>query len=258
MKLLLLVQNETDVAHLEGAARAILNSSITGLWIVFSPAITVNAFEASTKLDAEIQQLRQAEQQAATRTDYEAAKGYKVQREGKELDRAKVLRDAWKSASPEDRKSKSQAAFKPLIDLLQPKGLNIQITAHPDHYDREQWIAMLNSMTGIWFKPFTPGSFVVAWPESVETSIKQLEMKEHTLNRLPVVPATGKPIAPVGNDGEPINPRRKQLEDMHGMKRRSLANSFGIDLQGKEVPQLIDEILAAEAKGKPEPALAEY
>lgn len=171
MKLLLLVQNESDVTHLDAAAKAILNSAIKGVWVVFSPAITVNASEAAKKLDGEIEQLRVAEQQAATRTDYEAAKGYKVQREGKELDRQKVLRDAWKTTPEEERKTRARTAFAPFIAQLQPNGINVKITGHSDHYEREQWVALLNSLSGVWFKEFTIGGFIVGWPESVGASL---------------------------------------------------------------------------------------
>ncbi len=63
-KLLLLVQTEADVQHLGAASQAILNSSITGVWVVFSPAVTVNASEAAAKLDIEIDTLKLAEKAA--------------------------------------------------------------------------------------------------------------------------------------------------------------------------------------------------
>lgn len=267
-KLLLLVQSEADVQHLDAAAKAILNSSIKGVWVVFSPAITVNTSEAAKKLDGEIEQLNVAEQQAAARTDYEAAQGYKAQREGKELDRQKVLRDAWKTAPPEDRKKKAQEAFAPLIAQLQPNGINVKLTAHSDHYDREQWVQMLNSLSAGWFKEFVPGQFVVAWPESVETSIKVNTPGNHTLDRTDMEKAREQRAAAADKtallqqeiDERVINTRRKQLQNMHGLKRRNIAKGLGIDVEGKEPEEVIALILAAEAKPKvePEPALSEY
>jgi hypothetical protein len=266
MKLLLLVQTEADVAHLGAAAKAILNSAITGVWVVFSPAITVNATEASAKFDTEIAQLTAAERQAADRSDYTAAAGYKVQRDGKELDRAKALRDAWKVASAEDRKAKTESTFAPFIALLQPKGINVRITGHSDHYEREQWVAMLNSLSGVWFKPFTPGSFIVGWPESVETSIKAVEPQ-----RLPVVPATGKPITQdeidqaQGTQQLPQVPKvtLSRAEELAGMKhfsRVAVAKKLGINTEGKPKETLISEILAAEKAPEkaPEAELASY
>lgn len=261
MKLLLLVQTESDVQHLDAAAKAILNSSITGVWTVFSPAITVNSSEAAAKLDTEIEQLRAAEKQAADRSDYTAAAGYKTQREGKELDRAKAVRDAWKTAPEEARKAKTQAIFNPFLEPLKAAGLNVRVTGHSDHYEREQWVTMLNSLSGVWFKPFTPGSFIVGWPESVETSIKMASALP-TPSRLPVVPATGKPISKEEMD-EKLNgsTRRAELEATHHMSLRPLAKGLGIDVTGKKTEQIIDLILEAEAAGKTvavDPALAEY
>lgn len=271
MKLLLLVQNESDVAHLDGAAKAILNSSITGVWCVFSPAITVNTSEAAKKLDGEIEALKLAETQAAARTDYTAAEGYKQQREGKELDRQKVLRDAWKTAPEEARKAKTQEIFKPFAGQLQPKGLAVRITGHSDHYDREQWVTMLNSLSGVWFKEFVPGSFVVGWPESVETSIKMLTPGNHTLERLGPTSLDKMGLEKAREQraaatdradrvAEDKSARQKQLENMHGLKRRNIAKGLGIDVTGKEPEELIGLILAAEAgkKAAAEPELAEY
>lgn len=254
MKLLLLVQNESDVSHLEAAAKAILNSAITGIWCVFSPAITVNAGEAAAKLDAEIAQLKAAESAAAQREDYQAASGYKTQREGKILDRAKVLRDAWKTAPAEARQARTKEIFKEFSDTIQSVGgFSLKITGHSDHYDREQWVAMLNSLSGVWFKPFTPGSFVIGWPESVETIIKS-SVTFAQAEKINPPNVTTESLA-----GTRVNQtRREELESLHGMKRRMMAKELGIDLEGKSAEQIIDAILDRESAPvvKPEPVEA--
>lgn len=233
-KLLLLVQSEADVTHLDAAAKAILNSAITGCWVVFSPAITVNASEAAAKLDAEIEQLRKAQQDASSREDYNAAAGYKTQREGKELDRAKALRDAWKTAPAEERQAKTKAIFGPFIAQLGPNGISAKVTSHSDHYDREQWVAMLNSLSGAWFKEFAAGGFIVGWPESVEKSIKTAAAPTNLPPRLEVTQLS----------------RAEELAGMHHMSLRPLMAKFGLDPQGKGKEKMIEEILAAEAKLK--------
>jgi hypothetical protein len=260
-KLLLLVQTEADVAHLDGATQAILNSSINGVWLVFSPAITVDASEAATKLDGEVETLKAAERQAADRGDYTAAAGYKTQREGKELDRAKALRDAWKTAPAEERQARIKAIFGPFGDALKAKGLNVRITGHSDHYDRDQWVAMLNSLSGVWFKEFAAGGFVVGWPEAVGTMVKK------GWDQLPVVPDIGKPIseedkAKFREQSQPKAPktREQELVALHPMKLGPVMRSMGLDPEGKSRTQKIQEILAAEAKPAPAPTpeLAEY
>lgn len=258
MKLLLLVHSESDVAHLGAAAKAITNSAITGIWVVFSPAITVNSSEAAAKLDTEIEQLRAAEKQAADRSDYTAAAGYKTQREGKELDRAKALRDAWKTAPEEARKAKTQAIFSPFVEPLKAVGLNVRVTGHSDHYEREQWVAMLNSLSGVWFKPFTPGSFIVGWPESVKDALPAREMVPEIVGResarlqekLEQAQAAQKPVQKT-----PI-PRADELASMKHFSLVSVAKKLGIETEGKVKSALIDEILKAESAV--EPALAEY
>jgi hypothetical protein len=267
MKLLLLVQTEADVAHLGAAAKGILNSAITGVWVVFSPAITVNSTEASAKFDTEIAQLAAAERQAADRSDYTAAAGYKTQRDGKELDRAKALRDAWKVASAEDRKAKTESTFAPFIELLRPKGINVRITGHSDHYEREQWVAMINSLSGVWFKPFTPGSFIVGWPESVETSVKAgwPEIVEKSIK-------SGKPTSEQIDQAQaaqrlPQVPKvtLSRAEELAGMKhfsRVAVAKKLGLTAEGKSKEDLIKEILDRESPpttaAAPEAELASY
>lgn len=259
MKLLLLVQSQSDVDHLDAAARSILNSAITGVWVVFSPAITINASEAAAKLDAEIEQLRTAERQAADRADYEAAKGYKGQRDGKELDRAKVLRDAWKTADEASRKARTKEIFEPFMKALNPDGkghISVKVTSHSDHYERDQWVAMLNSLTGVWFKLFTPGSFVVGWPESVETSIivhekpRWDEVAKSDDNLAPPVQ-----IKPIGLAGVVPSDRKEELLSKHTMYAISVAKKLGLDPKGKVKEQIVEEILAAEA-GVTEPVEA--
>lgn len=254
-KLLLLIHSESDVQHLDAAAQAILRSGITGVWCVFSPAITVNASEAASKLDGEIGQLRTAERAAADRSDYEAAAGYKAQREGKELDRAKAVRDAWKTASEEDRKAKVNALFAPFLAALQPRGVNVRVSGHSDHYEREQWVSMLNSLSGVWFKPFTPGSFVVAWPESINTSIKVVGTQRWAEVVKEAEVLAGEPSS------SPTEARRAELEALHPMKLSPLMRTMGLDGDGKTRAEKIDAILAHESKpaeAAREPEMAGY
>lgn len=256
MKLLLLVQNESDVAHLEAAARAVLNSSITGVWVVFSPSITVDASDAAAKLDAEIGQLKTAERQAADRSDYAAAAGYKTQREGKELDRAKALRDAWKTAPAEARQAKTKAIFGPFLAQLQPNGISVKVSGHSDHYDREQWVAMLNSLSGVWFKEFAPGGFIVTWPESVTASVKPT-LSPANLEKARERRAAEADIA--AQKSSTSQTRREELEALHPMKLGPLMRSMDLAHEGLSRAQKIEAILAAEQKpASPTPELAEY
>jgi hypothetical protein len=268
MKLLLLIQSEADVAALDAAAKAIPAAGYTGVWAVFSPAITVNASEAAAKLDSEIAQLRKAQQDASGREDYNAAAGYKQQREGKELDRAKALRDAWKTAPAEERQAKTKAIFGPFLAQLQPNGISVKVSAHSDHYDREQWVAMLNSLSGVWFKEFTPGSFVVGWPTSLNTNVYTHEQYEKDKlkheAKLGVTPEMKEEFQKQAQaarmkepmDQDPLPPSRaEEIAAMHPMKRKVLAKSLGIDTEGKDREKVVREILYAE---QAKPVLAEY
>jgi hypothetical protein len=257
-KLLLLVHSEADVQHLDAAAQAILNSAITGVWGVFSPAVTVDVSTAAAKLDTEIEAMRAAERAAADRGDYTAAAGYKTQREGKELDRQKALRDAWKTAPAEEKQKKIKEIFGPFGDALKAKGLNVRITGHSDHYDREQWVAMLNSLSGVWFKEFTAGGFVVGWPEAVAGIIpKGWAQITKEVFKNPSNIAAPVEIQPVALAGVAPKSRREELEALHPMKLGPIMRSMELEHEGLSRAQKIDAILAAEA-AKSEPEMAEY
>lgn len=255
MKLLLLVHSESDVAHLGAAAKAITNSAITGIWAVFSPAITVNSSEAAAKLDTEITGIKTAMEAAAARMDYKAAEDYYQKLNGKMLDRGKALRDAWKTAPEEARKAKTQAIFSPFVEPLKAAGLDVRVTGHSDHYEREQWVAMLNSLSGVWFKPFTPGSFIVGWPESVKDALPARDMvpgreSARLQEKLEQAQAAQKPVQKT-----PI-PRAEELASMKHFSLVSVAKKLGIETEGKVKSTLIEEIVKAEFAV--EPALAEY
>lgn len=253
MKLLMLVQNEADVSHLAAAAQAIIASAVNRVWVVFSPAITVDVSTAAAKLDSEIETLRAAEAQAATRTDYEAAKGYKAQREGKELDRQKALRDAWKTAPEEERRARVKTLFASFMDTIQSVGgFSVKITGHSDHYDREQWVAMLNSLSGVWQKDFVPGSFLMSWPEGVEMAIRKLPTLAERLG--PTSLDKMREANPVAPPAPPT--RREQLEAMHHSSVKKLARELGLDITDMSTPDVIEAIVNAEAAPKAEPVEA--
>lgn len=238
MKLLLLVQNENDVAHLDAAAKAILNSAIRGVWLVFSPAVLVNASEAAAKLDGEIAQDEQAMESASQRRDFKAAEEYYQRLNGRKLDRAKEIREAHKKLTSEQRVVRTKELFGPLHSQLKAAGLDAKITSHADHYDPEQWVAMLNSLSGAWFKEFKPGGFIVAWPESVETSIKT-----HTGEPTHDIP----PLLPSRIDGSPVS-RAEMLAGLRHFALVGEAKKVNVEVKGKSKQEIISEILAAEQK----------
>lgn len=252
--LILLIQSEADVASLPSAAQSIISHGYKGCWILVSPAIAVNAAEASAKYDKEIADLRTAERAAAERGDYTAASEHKLAREGKELERGTAVAGAWKAVNEADRMNAIKNKLAPLMAAF-PGKLNTKTQVLQDHYDSGQWVQMLNSLSGAWFKEFTPGSFSVAWPGAIPAMGVRIPIVQEapTPTNMPdkVVDTNGKVHAVKKvKTTEPAatNPdeRKKQLTGMPFFTRKSVAGKLGIDVKGKSTEQIVEEILAKE------------
>jgi len=265
--LLLLIITPADLKALPAAIEAIKTSNIRGVWTLVNPSIVVDQKVAAEAFDKDIADLTVAEQSAAQRGDYDGAKQYLAQRNGKILDRAKALRDAWSKIPKEERDDfiKNNIA-RPMLDALNPlrddTGIALKHHDLTDHWEPENWIAMLNSITGGWFKPFAPGTFFVAWPGVVAAVLKNAEAtfretaKAETFIETPIK-ETVKTAAAVHQ----WSSRREELENTARSIRVSIAAKLGVEGAPKMTgPELTEAILATEAKktAVTEPALNEY
>lgn len=251
MNLLLLVQNQAQVEKLNEAAGAIRRGGFTGVWAVHSPAVATKESESAKQFDKEIAELEKAESDAAGRRDYDAAKGYRASRDGKVLERAKFIRDAWKSIDADDRKATYQSIFLPFMDAVNEgldKKIPIKVQTHADHYDPEQWVQMLNSLSGVWFKPFVPGSFMIGWPGAIPTAAIAAPV-EAVVTPEPAKPITAPVVVAVPKKPAPAKvflSREEQLKSLRYFGLAAEAKKAGVDVKGKKGPQIIAEILAAE------------
>lgn len=260
MKLLLLVQSDTDAKAMESAAKAIKSSPVKDIWVVYSPAISVDQSAAASKFDTNIAELLEAEKKSAALGDYTAAAGYKASREEQALDRAKALRDAWKTVPQNERNDRVRALFTPFIETLKT-GYNIKISGHQDHFDPDQWVQLLTSLGAAWNPAYTPGSFTVAWPSSlalpVVESVKIPIVGMDVGFKGDVTVTAAAPEAAVkayreekAKTPEPpattVDARRKQLSAMRFFALQSAAKKVFVQTKGKKPEQIVDEVLAAE------------
>jgi hypothetical protein len=250
--LLLMVQTQSDVDALPAACPSIIAAGYTGCWIVVSPAIAVDANAAAAKFDAEIDALRKAERDAAERGDYDAASGHKLAREGKTLDRDKAVTDAWKSVPDDDRKLAYATKLAPARAAFEGR-MNAKITVLQDHFAPENWIQMLNSMSGAWHKAFTHGQYVVAWPGAIPVAVAA-----------PVKPVVAsEPVAPV-NAPKPVEKpektaparvfasREEELTKAAHFTIRAIGRKLGVETDKRPRKDVVADILAKEAQ----PAIA--
>lgn len=253
--ILLLVHNQTDVDALSSACQSIIASGYTGCWVLHSPAIAVDQNSAAAKFDAEISALLTAEKAAADRGDYEAAASHKLSREGKTLDRAKAVSDAWKNLTEDDRKKAYSEKFADLRSAFEGR-INARVTCLQDHYEPEQYIQMLNAISGAWFKPFVHGQYVIAWPGAIpepgkpqiveRVPCEAAKAPEKPAHAAPAAPAAKKPAAP-----RQFGSRREELLSMRYFALKKAAGVAGVSMDGKKPPQIVEEILAKESVLQP-------
>ena len=110
-QLLLLVQDQRDVAALPGAAAAYQSQGYNGLWVLFSPAVLVDTASAAAEKDRDIAALNAQIDACAKVRDFAGAQQYQTQLDGKLLDRAAAVKDAWKTLTPEQQKTATERVF---------------------------------------------------------------------------------------------------------------------------------------------------
>lgn len=264
--LVLLIQNEADVQNLHSASQEIINHQYRNVWVICSPAIAVDIQEASAKYDKEIADLFTAEKAAAERGDYNAAAEHKLSRQGKELERGTALESAWKQIPAETRNIAIGNKILPLTSILANHSSKIycNVNAAQDHYEKKDWVQFLNSMSGVWPKPFEPGRFFLGWPgaipklvnqipESIKIPIVNQAIENPVLAKAPEAAmkayreekAKAAAKAPLVAATNPED-RKKQLLGLRFFGLCGTAKKLGIDPKGKRGPQIIEEILAKE------------
>lgn len=248
MKMLLLVQNETDVSNLDAAAKAILSTNVDDVWLVFSPMVTVDQAAAAKKYDGEIASIEAAARQAAALLDAKGFEEYVLRLNSKKLERATALREAHKTAPAEEKKARVNAIFKPFRDALDAGGVSAKITQHESHFEREQYVEFQKSLTGAWLSRFVIGEFGIHWPGSVPSARLQQAQPEMDLRRLGPTSLDAKKMEEQSQQRLPEVPkvtlsRADELASMKHFSKIALAKKLGVNPASKT---LVDDILAAE------------
>jgi len=163
--ILLLIQNQADIAALATASREIKKLNTEGCWLVFSPAVLVDTAAAAKEHDVAIRDINDAMTACAGRLDFAGAAQYKLKLDAAILDKAESVKNAYKKMTAAEQESAFQRVFGDFVK--NPPAANMKVTQHSDHYEPESWIEFLNSLKGAWFAPFTPGTFSILWPTSL-------------------------------------------------------------------------------------------
>lgn len=270
-KLILLVHNEQDLAHLESAAQQIVDHGFTGVWVIHSPAIAADQETAAALFDKDIADLDAQVKLCGQREDFAGADAAKLARDAKKMDRAKALQDAWRSVPEADRPLIYAKKTEALRAAFSKNGISAKVNCATDHHDPADALRMLIGLEKVWFSPFTPGSYMIGWPGAFPTirstkipilnpsnlGITSLDKATPSvMNIKPPVPeaavkafreekakaAAKSPLVAATNPDE----RRKQLTGMRFFALQSIAKKLSVEVKGRKPQEIVEAILNTE------------
>lgn len=240
-KLLLLIQTHEHAAALATAIPAI-RGQYSDVWVVFSPVVLVDASEVSREYDKTIADITEAEEACARRKDYAGAEQYKQKRDAAVLEKSAKVKTAWKTLAPEAQQKATDRVFSAFVEARPAPSM--KISQHPDHFEPDSWVEMVNGLKGIMPPHYTPGSYVVAWPTSLPSQAKEGG------GELPPAPAVTVtiPTAPPAPRKQPVtaSPRFRQLIAMHIDELGKIALERGFVPAGNKM-KIVHAILKAES-----------
>lgn len=162
MNVILLVQTPEDAATLKDCAAGLARLTPDALWLVHSPAVLVDLGAANAQVDSQIQAINQAIRDCIGREDYTGAESYKQQRHALTLQKATAATEGYKTMTPEQQEAATTRVFGEFWAARPaPK---MSLTMHTQHFEKGEWIEMVNSMKGRWPAEMVHGQFIVAWP----------------------------------------------------------------------------------------------
>lgn len=248
-KIVLLVQNEEQASQLAAAGKVIGRIGQSKLWVLCSPAIQVDVKEATKQFDAEIATLNQSIKSAAEREDFKTSDEYKAKRETVQANRSVEIRNAWKRATPEDRKKGLDKHLAPMLTAIDPKKFpeNVKINILSEHQEPATWVSLCGELSGAWRKDFEPGTFALMWPQSViELGELILKFSDRVTTQRDITESQ-ELVKKLENYPVHTSNREQELKSMRFFSLAAVAKGLGIETKGKKSPALVAEILAAES-----------
>jgi len=258
MNVLLLVQSTEDAALLKECSAGLARFAPDAIWLVHSPAVLVDMTAANAQTDSQILAINQAIRECIGREDFTGAENYKQQRHALTLQKATTATEGYKNMTPEQIEAGMTRVFgefwaaKPA-----PK---MSITQHTQHFERGEWIEMLNSMKGRWPAEMPAGGFVVAWPGQFLGVKSGVDSFYTTAVAAPLANAMPQTMAKVIEESEQPKKERKTPKGYLGSPRFKQLCSSGLDALGhialsyKINPDGMNRMKLAHAIGKHEEA----
>lgn len=256
--LIILVLTEDDARALSKLGKVIGRLAPPGMWVLYSPALGVDAKEATKSLDEEIAGLRTAEAAAASRGDYKTADQRKEDVAKVESNRSVTIRNAWKGAQPAERKKRMEVFIEPLLRGANPKNevRAWPIQSTPEHVEPKDWLSGLQEVKGHFPKwALEWGSFSIHSASSLLAIAEALSGS--TTNQDPVTelvqqqgekttPAPAEKVSPEKISAAPLT-REQELQKMPFFTLKSVAMKLGIEVpKGRKAKEIIADVLAAE------------
>jgi hypothetical protein len=244
---LLFALSSADIAALPVAKAELQAAGVDRLWVVHSPALGITTDAVSKQFDDRIAAIKQAEQQAAARGDYDGAKKFREEAETVALDKSLAVKKGWESVPEADRNAAYDKALAPLLDTKAFP--NISMTVLREDIQPEGVFGILQGLLAQWPAAVEHGSYSIVWPrnctevrQSSDANLKDSKPFAET-EKLGIV-KVNLPTKPAP-DASTEEGRRKQLHAQY-MKLKAVAKQHGISMEGKTKEAVLEEIVAIE------------
>lgn len=260
MKFLILVQSDADAAAIPQAASALLALKPSRCWFLVSPAVAVKTAEATAQVEKEIEALAAHSKAAAQREDYAAAQQLKLQREAKELERAKAITAAWKSLKPEEIAAKIKELMAP-VRAFDAAGIATKVNRSLEHHDTADWVNMVNATMKAYEGEMPHGEYAIVWARDVAAwvgvtrkdnpaapPVAPLEPVAKTdldpVAQKPAQRSSARKAAPTPKPQGPYSDR--ELEKMPFFTLMNVAKGLNVWTDGQPKPETVKRILQAQ------------
>lgn len=234
------VLSPEDATALPTCAASLKHSGVKRLWLIHAPSLGVTNTSVSNSFDERLKTLKQKEQEAAGRGDYDAAKNFQQEAESVQIERDVAVKKGWEAVPEQERNAAYDKALAPLLD---PKSFSdIKVTVLREDYQPDGLFGMMQGMMAQWPTDIQHGRYSIMWPQGCVRPLASEGM--NAPEKEPAVSIQQPQKATSNQTLSPKEVRRRELSKY--MKLRSVAKQHNIPLEGRPNQEVIEAVLAIE------------
>lgn len=231
-KVIVPVFTQSDLESLPNCLRYLAQQGTETLLVLHGPNVGVVNAEATKEFDEKISAQETRKKELTLVENYADAQKAKEQIETLRVDRDMAIREAWKKVPEDQRQAMYKKAFANIGDA---------VLCLREAYQHDQVFTMLQAFLPQMPADLPHGEFAIVWPRSIGKFKASFEQFAQS------VAAKHEQHAPTPLfTGTRRDSREAELKSMHHIKAITVAKQAGVDVKGKKVAQVIQELLDKE------------